>query len=100
MLKKRILIDCTDVVLRKQRSGIQRVVKSLYVQFKKMSSDADFDVHAVFLDKGKFNIVHLESLIDNSSLPICNKRKKHFRFIFEFLLKYLPFQLVYCYIKF
>ena len=95
MLKKRIFIDCTDVVLRRQCSGIQRVIKSLYVEYKKMSSDADFDVHAVFLDKGKFNIIHLESLIDNSSLPGHNKRKNHFRFIFESLLKYIPYQVIY-----
>jgi O-antigen biosynthesis alpha-1,2-rhamnosyltransferase len=99
MINKRILIDCTDLILRNKNTGIQRVVKNLYLNFSIISDKQDFEVLPVYMRDGKVFYVNLEELpkeeiiaTEQSSYLSCGSI---IRRIAEKMLPCIPYKLIY-----
>ena len=86
----RYLIDFTDIYLSNKNSGIQRVVKNIYRNFKQQN----INVHAVFLSNGKIYTFDLDNLNGNKK----NKSTSITSILNYFLTKLVerfPYKLIY-----
>ena len=99
IIKKRILMDCTDIVLRNQSSGIQRVVKNLYFNLSVILNKNDFEVLPVYLKNGRVFRVNLKELQKGNVGNTENESNSIFRDIVrrtaEKVLPYISYKIIY-----